>query len=148
MAFGWFKKILGKSSKNNDMQIDSVYENPFYEAAETEAVNPFYNDEDDLAPSYAENTAVYSNEGASESVGSATPEYEIWQMQNIGGLPTMESIEKMAGGLKMDKISKHKNVKMALDALDNYQRIMEESHSVSVDDQKIRFDARTYNLNI
>lgn len=147
MAFGWLKKILGKSSKNNDMQIDSVYENPFYEVAETETLNPFYNDEDDLAPSYAGNAAAYSNEGTSESVSSAIPEYEIWQMQNIGGLPTVESIEKMAGGLKMDKIGKHKNVKKALDALGNYQRIMEESHSVSVDDQKIRFAAKSYNLD-
>ena len=65
MAFGWIKNLFGKKDKKGmDNQIHSVYENPFFESAENEAENPFFQDVDDFIPQMADNKPDYGNVGA------------------------------------------------------------------------------------
>ena len=59
-------------------------------------------------------------------------------LENIGGLPTKESIKKMADGLSLRTIFLYKHFSKALDALDKYQNIMKEEHTISVNESAMR----------
>lgn len=150
MAFGWLKRLFGKSGNNgNGGQIDTVHENPFFESGENEAVNPFFQDLDNDTSVANHTASMHSNAEAVRDVANvATSIIEPGNlMTNIAGMPTRASIEMMAGGLKMEKIGKHKNVAMALNALERYQEIMEQPHEVHVDAKKIAMENKTYNEN-
>lgn len=159
MAFGWLKNIFGKKKKSDtDGQIKSVYENPFYESADNEAVNPFFQEQDDFIPQIADNKTNYSHtdavtataknesEHTEGSEGGIEPKENL--LENIAGMPTRASIETMAGGLKMYKIGKHKSVAQALAALDRYQSIMSETRqSPQIDAKKTRIAYRKEGIN-
>ena len=56
----------------------------------------------------------------------------------IGGMPDVRSIDIMAGGLKLDKLKKHKHFGKALTALEEYQAIMSAPRSTTVNEEKMR----------
>lgn len=64
-------------------------------------------------------------------------------LENVAGMPTRASIEMMAGGLKTDKLKKHKDVGIALDALEEYQKLMEQRHIVKINDFQTRNSGTT-----
>lgn len=67
-------------------------------------------------------------------------------LKNIAGMPTRASIENMAGGLKMDKINKHKHVSQALNALEQYHEVMQKQQTVNMDERAL--DKNTAKGNI
>lgn len=141
MAFGWLKNLFGKKNKGgNAGPIESVYENPFYESGDNEAVNPFYQEEEDTMPARDSGASMYNSAAPVHEAAAPAPEAAAERreaviepgnlLENIGGMPTRASIDKMAGGLKMEKIGRHKKVAKALDALDTYHTIMQASHEI------------------
>ena len=149
MAFGWIKNLFGKKDKKGmDNQIHSVYENPFYESAENEAENPFFQDVDDFIPQMADNKPDYSNVGAIDlrdngenekiegSEGGIEPKVNLLTL--IGEMPTKESICEMTGGIQMWKMKFFSKFSTTLDFLEEYQDLMQQSHSASINDAKMR----------
>ena len=141
MAIGWLKKLFGKNKNNvgNLGPIESVYSNPYYEDNDNFAENPLFQEPDNFVPNPVEEkkesviNVVQKAEAASEPSGIGAN-----FLENIGGMPTRASIDMMAGGLKKEKIGKHKNVAKALNALERYQQIMEQSHTITMNLEKMR----------
>lgn len=130
-----FRGKKGKRDQDSDqssvferygVREEAFQENPLFEPnSENEAYNPLYGMDLD------------------KEQDSEEPLQEGNLIENIGGLPSIASIEKMAGGLKWDKIRKHKNFALALDALDRYQVIMRKPHSLTLDTAKVRHTGHT-----
>ena len=154
MAFGWLKNLFSKKNKaGKNNQIDFVHENPFYESGDNEAVNPFFHEQDDFSPQMADSKPDYSKTDAVtasakiDSVHTEGSEEGNKKKENIleivAGMPTKASIESMAGGLKMEKLWKHKSFLKALEALEKYQSIMsEERQSPQINAKKARIAFR------
>lgn len=103
--------------REEDFQVNPLFE----QDSENEAYNP-----------------LFGMDLEEEQDFSEEPLQEGNLIENIGGLPTIASIEKMTGGLKWDKIGKHKNFALALDALDKYQEIMQKQRKVTMNMTKSR----------
>ena len=151
MAFEWVKKIFGKSKNNvgNMGPIESVYSNPYYEDNDNFAENPLFQEPDNFVPSPVEEKKESVINVAQKAKAASEPSgIGANFLENIGGMPTRASIDRMAGGLKMEKIGKHKNVAKALDALERYQQIMEQSHTITINEAAMNHAARWSEANL
>lgn len=111
----------------------SFQENPLYEADAAGShygewqTNPLFSDskEEDSEGQTQINAGRQGTEPAAPSENLLT---------NIGGMPDIRSIESMAGGLKLDKISRHPSFHKALESLKAYQAIMGAPRSTTVNE--------------
>lgn len=153
MGFKKLKKLFKggkKANKSEDKQPLSSYDrygkdvqalkfqsNPLYEeksnedAEAVEAYNPLY-------------------QGTEKQVEKTTEPAETEEispkentLQNIAGMPSRDSIIEMAGGLKVEKLDKHKEFLEALNALESYQMIMQEQRMVVIDETLLRRSGKT-----
>ena len=111
MAFGWLKSMFGKKSKGGDSgQIQHVFENPLYEGADNEAVNPFFQEEEDTFTPWDGGTSRYSSVTPVRETSSPTVDTSAMsetrseviiepgnQWEIIGGMPTRDSVN--TGGI-------------------------------------------------
>ena len=132
------KKATDKKSVEERYGISecSFHNNPLYEADTTE-------DHYGVEPA--------AEQVAEPAVEPAVPAGNI--LNNIGGLPDIGSIEIMTGGLKLDKIKKHKDFYKAIEALKAYQDIMRAPRSTTVNNEaamrrKGRYNAQTAEIHI
>lgn len=68
--------------------------------------------------------------------------------ENIGGLPTVTSIQNMAPGIKLEKESLNKNFSNALGALEEYQTLVTKPHTISVNDAEMRRNGKYLNPKV
>lgn len=138
------KKLFGKSEKKDENQQPlsrndkygsngkglEFKSNPLYEESENVGFNPLYKEEEKQTPTAAE---VPAAEEIAPMVNS---------LQIIAGMPSKKAIEEMASGLNLEKLKKHKNFQNALNALENYQKIMREPRAVTMNVAKARRHGR------
>ena len=67
-------------------------------------------------------------------------------LENIGGLPTVESIQKMVPDLKLGKLRLFKDFTRALDALEEYQTLVKKPHFLFVNDVEMRRNNKLYSI--
>lgn len=155
-----FSKILGifRKPKSKDQSgsesisdrygVDRVVDNPLYEPGTigdrygteegTEYTNPLFDaaTEQETAETEApaEQEATETEAPVDDAVRAPLPNL----LENIGGMPTVTSIQNMAPGVKLEKKSLNKNFSNALDALEEYQTLVTKQHTISVNDVEMR----------
>lgn len=142
---GIFDKLKkkNKSRKNNDrdQRVQKSLEERYGINSDVIRNNPLYQDEHTQEDEGVEQyNPLYIAEEPEEVNASEeaplTPKENL--LKNIGGMPTRESIIDMAGGLKLEKLGKHKHFDAALKALDEYQEIMKAPQTTKVNEAKVR----------
>lgn len=166
------RKLFGKSEKKDENQQplsrNDIYGsdgkglefkiNPNYEKnSETEATNSLYKDELEKPELEAhgstepEETLTAKDTPTAEETSTPIAEEvpaaeEIAPMVNnlriIAGMPSKKSIEKMSGGLKLWKAKIYRDFAEPLNALENYQKIMQEPRAVTMNLVKARHTTR------
>lgn len=140
---GIFDKLKkkNKSRKNNgrDQRVQKPLEERYGYNSGVIQNNPLYRDEHTQEDEGVEQyNPLYIAEEPGEVNASEeaplTPKENL--LKNIGGMPTRESIIEMAGGLKLEKLGKHKHFAAALDALDSYQTLMGATYTTSVNKEQ------------
>lgn len=132
-----FKGNKGSSKRGNDQSsIQDRYgvpeqnfqKNPLFEknTEENEFVNPLYGME----------LGEIGQKKKEEPEEVLQP--KVNSLENVAGMPTKSSIEKMAGGVSVKRLRKYKNFANALNALEEYQRIMQEPRSMKINEAAMR----------
>lgn len=116
--------------KKYGIPAENVHVNPLYES---EATAEHYGEEQ-MNPLFRGREA----EAEQKKETDDTIEPKVNLLHSIGGMPDVRSIDIMAGGLKLDKIKKHRHFGEALTALEEYQTIMSAPRSTTVNEAKMR----------
>ena len=123
----------------------SVYTNPIFDAIGEQELQKQELPKQELpeqepAEKELTNEELTETEGESNEtpLGGAGAEPLPNLLGNIGGLPSVGSIERMAPGVKLEKESLNKNFARALEALEEYQTLVTKPHTISVNDAELR----------
>ncbi len=152
--FNLFKKTKnndssGRESTSERYGISTVKDNPLYDQESVGEkygtdegatyINPIF---DVVAEQELEKQELPENELPKQELAETATETNeplpVNQLENIGGLPTRESIKMMADGMNLKTIFLYKHFSKALDALDEYQKIMKEERTISINEIKMK----------
>ena len=143
------KKEQGESESISDRYgVDRVVDNPLYEPGTigdrygteegTEYTNPLFEAPAEQETAETEAPAEQETAKTEAPVDDAVREPLPNLTENIGGLPTVTSIQNMVPDLKFGKLRLFRNFTRALDALEEYQTLVKKPHFISINDAQMR----------
>ncbi|MGN0402888.1 MAG: hypothetical protein ACI4HQ_11630 [Acetatifactor sp.] len=138
--------------------MDRVVDNPLYEPGTigdrygteegTEYTNPLFDADTEQETAETEAPAEQETAETEAPVDNAVRAPLPNLLENIGGLPTVTSIQNMAPGIKLEKENLNKSFSNALSALEEYQTLVTKQHMISVNDAEMRRTGKYFNPKV
>ena len=159
------KKEQGESESISDRYgVNHVVDNSLYDSGSVDDnygtvegityTNPLFDADAEQETEETAETEASAEQETEETAETEASDNDVVReplpnlLENIGGLPTVTSIQNMVPGIKLEKESLNKNFSNALDALEEYQTLVTKPHTISVNDAEMRRNGKYFNPKV